>query len=115
MTKSSSRTTNRPFQALLGVVAACILALLVIGGFKGHRDIQRARIREVAIESKISEAELEVQRLENRIMALRDDPTSLERMARDQFNMVHPNDVIILLPSRSDVSTEKEASTAGSS
>lgn len=107
MTKNSRSTTNRSFQALLGAVAACVLVLLAIGGFKGYRDIKRARVREEAIESKIDEAELEVKRLENRIRALRDDPTSLERMARDQFNMVHPNDVIIMLPSGTEVTSEE--------
>ena len=115
MSRNSRPTTNRSFQALLGAVAACILALLAIGGFKGHKDIRRARVRELAIESKISEAEVEVRRLENRIRALRDDPTSLERMARDQFNMVHPNDVVIVLPGRSDVSSDNAESTAGRS
>ena len=86
-----------------------MLALLAIGGFKGHRDLQRAHVRELAIESKIIEMETEVQRLESRIKALRDDPTSLERMAREQFNMVDPNDVVIVLPGRSIVSLKKEA------
>ena len=108
MTKGSKPTAGRSFQTLLGVVVACILGLLAIGGFKGYRDLRHARTRELAIASEIQEAAIAVRQLETRIRALRDDPSSLERMAREQFNMVHPNDVVIVLPAKEVIMPERD-------
>ena len=109
MRKGSRPTGSRSFQALLGAIAACILALLAVGGFKSHRDLKRAHVRELAIESKIRETAAAVQQLENRIRALRDDPTSLERLAREHYNMVHPNDVVIVLPAKDTATSWRES------
>lgn len=80
------------------VIVGAFLALLLIAGVKGFRDLRLARAREVLLEQRIEATALEVGRLQTEIELLETDPGTLERLAREERLMVRPGDVVLLLP-----------------
>ncbi|MCB1054634.1 MAG: septum formation initiator family protein [Acidobacteria bacterium] len=99
---SPGRNPLRPF---LGVTAAVLVLLVVLGGVKSYRDLSQARQRVAALELEIRDAQARIAALEQRIHRLQDDPNTLERLAREDLGLVEPGDVVIVLP--------KEPDTAG--
>jgi len=81
------------------VGAICfVLVLLLTAGAKGCRDLEVVHEREALLEGRIVRTEAEVARLERRLDLLRDDPMTLELLAREELGMVRPGDVVIVLP-----------------
>ena len=83
---------------LLGAVVLLFLVLLGAAGLKSYRDLQAARARERQLETRIEETRAGIDRLRGRIDRLRGDPTTLERLAREELGLVRPRDVVIELP-----------------
>lgn len=83
---------------LLGAGVVFLLLLLGTAGLKGYRDLTRARQRERQLESRIEETRRRVDELTHLIEALREDPVTLERLAREELGMVFPGDILIVLP-----------------
>jgi len=82
-------------------VAIAVSALLVAMAFAGGRslrDLGKARARAAELTTEISEAESRIDELEQRIELLRDDPVTLERLAREELGLVRPGDLVIVLP-----------------
>jgi len=99
VTKSDSRLSpSRSFHTLLTVAALALLVLLGIGGLKGFRDLREAREREQMLEVKIDDTRDEIRRLQQRVEDLRSDPAALERVAREEFYMLRPGEMVIVLP-----------------
>lgn len=76
----------------------CLLALLAVASLGSYRDLAAARARQRFLEERIEETRLRNEKLSNRIERLRTDPASLERVAREQYRMQRPGDVVIVLP-----------------
>ena len=74
------------------------MMLVVVAGMKSYRDLRVARHREATLEMRIEEARQRVAGLEGRIDLLRDDPATLERLAREQHGLVMPDDLVVVLP-----------------
>lgn len=85
-------------RAVLGAVVVLVLVLLAIAAAKSHRDLAAARQQERRIEGEIAATEQRIDRLRGRIERLRDDPATLERLAREDLGLVRPGDVVIVLP-----------------
>jgi cell division protein FtsB len=83
---------------VLGLGLAFLLALLATTGLKGYRDLLATRERERTLEARIEETRERIEHLEERIDRLRDDPLTLERLAREDLGLVEPEDVVIVLP-----------------
>jgi len=88
----------RPLRLAIGGAVAFVLTLMVMAGAKGCTDLRAVRERKTVLEERIGVAESEITRLRHHLDRLRDDPVTLERVAREQLGMVDPRDVVIVLP-----------------
>jgi cell division protein FtsB len=78
--------------------AALLLTLLVVAGIKSYRDLVAVRQQESALRQDVARTEQRIDDLRHRVERLRSDPATLERLAREELGMVHPGDVVIVLP-----------------
>jgi len=89
-----------PRRASRLAVAALVafLAVLSVAGYKTWRDLVTVEARADELREAIVEVEGEIEALEEEAARLRDDPVTLERVAREELHMVHPDDVVVMLP-----------------
>ena len=87
-----------PFRSIFAAVMFSCMALLAVAGLKSYRDLGIARQREAHLEQRIAETEFSLESLEARVELLRDDPATLERLAREYHGLVKPGDLVIVLP-----------------
>lgn len=82
------------------VVWAVLLgsAALALAAVKSYGDLRAAQVRELVLSEKIGKTREEIGELGDRIHRLRNDPTELERLARQELGLVKPGDVVIILP-----------------
>ena len=59
------------------------MVLLITAGAKGCGDLESVHDREGVLEQRVADFESEIVRLERRLDLLRDDPDTLERVARE--------------------------------
>jgi cell division protein FtsB len=78
------------------------MMLVTVAGLKSYRDLSIAQEREARLERRIEQASERVEILESRVELLRDDPATLERLAREQRGLVLPGDLVMVLPAASD-------------
>jgi len=74
------------------------MMLVIVAGLKSYRDLSLASDREARLEMRIEEAQERVEVLESRVDLLRDDPATLERLAREQRGLVMADDLVLVLP-----------------
>jgi cell division protein FtsB len=89
----------RPFRSVLVAVVAFLVLLLATFALRGWQDVSRSRSRAAALEAEVAATEARIAELKRRIDRLRDDPVTLDRMAREEVGLVAPGDVVIVLPS----------------
>lgn len=80
---------------MVGVLA---LAFLSIATFKSYRDLEVGREREAELREDIRASEARVEALEERVERLREDPATVEQLAREELIMARPGEIVILLP-----------------
>ena len=104
------------------VVGVSILfSVLLFGIFlvSGHGFIEVGRHRRqlAKAQAEVSELAAENERLEREVLALKTDPRAVEKIAREDLNLVQPDDVVLLLPEgwRSRVMPKTTATPAESS
>ena len=110
---------DRTYPPVLVAVVIALLALLGIASLGSYRDLQAALERQELLESKIESTIQRNEALTRRIRRLQDDPLAIERLAREQYRMMYPNDVVIVLPqepaSAGSVSATNPPAESGSS
>ena len=96
---------NRPaaarpdsLRAVLRAGVLLALALPAVASVKSHRDLAAARARQRALETSIEATRGRIAALRGKIVRLRDDPATLERLAREELGLVRPHDLVIELP-----------------
>jgi len=77
--------------------AGCLGALFADGGYV---DLRRARTQLAEMELRVADKTAQVERLESEVVRLRDDPTALERIAREELGLSRPGEIVFLLPGR---------------
>ncbi|MEO6325099.1 MAG: septum formation initiator family protein [Thermoanaerobaculia bacterium] len=86
--------------SLVGV--SILFSLLLFGIFlvSGHGFIEVGRHRRqlATAQAEVSELALENERLEREVLALKTDPRAVEKIAREDLNLVEADDVVLLLP-----------------
>jgi len=99
---SATLRQSLPLRLAFGGAVIFVSALLATAGFKSYRDLNIVRQREAEIEVRIdaSEERLEAQR--HRLKLLREDPATLERLAREELGLVGKEDLVFVLPSASE-------------
>ena len=88
----------RPLRSLLSALLVFLLLVLATAALKGWRDLERAKGREQALRARVQATEANIEALRTRIQNLKDDPATLERLAREELGLVHPGDVVVVLP-----------------
>lgn len=83
---------------MLVAVVVALLLLLGIASLGSYRDLQAAQQRQELLETKIESTLQRNEDLARRIQRLQDDPLAIERLAREHYRMMHPGDVVIVLP-----------------
>jgi len=76
-------------------VALCITVLV-----QTHRERQAVRAAAQAAEAATEQLRLENQRLQEEIEALRSDPEVIERIAREELNMLRPEELVFSFPEK---------------
>ena len=109
MSKSAKATQRRPYPPLLLTVVLLLLLVLAIASLGGYRDLVAARQRRELLETRIEATKLRNAELVRRIDRLQHDPAALERVAREQFRMMRPEDVVIILPAEPAIDAESQS------
>ncbi len=102
---------SRPFPRLLALVVGSLLLLLGLAALSSYRDLATARERKRFLRQEIHQTRTENEELVRRIERLRSDPATLERLAREQYRMMRPEDLVIVLPEEPEEAPMVEAST----
>lgn len=89
---------RRPIRSVVSAVVVVLVVVLATAGFQGWRDLAAARARERELAAEVAATEARIAALRVRIDRLRDDPITLERLAREEVGLVAPGDVVVVLP-----------------
>ena len=86
----------------IGVCALLTVAMLLLATFndKGALQVHAQADKLSAIETEIKNLETENKQLTNEIQALRTDPTTIERFAREELKLVKPGEIILVTPEK---------------
>lgn len=82
-------------------IVAAVLALLLVAGLfgdKGLLQLWRLRAEIEALHRDVQALEAENERLSRDIAELRDDPSVLERIAREKLGLVRPGERVLRFP-----------------
>jgi len=107
------RREPRPLKAFfvsLGISAALLGVLLVSDGRVMELRKAKAEVRE--LDRRIAEEQKENARLNAAIEAANKEEFPAEKVAREELNLVHPEDVVLLYPGGS-LTKEKPTAAAG--
>jgi cell division protein FtsB len=87
-----------PLRLALGGAVIFVSGLLFTAGAKSYRDLQIVRQREAALAVRIAAAEERLEEQRHRLQLLREDPATLERLAREELGLVREDDLVFVLP-----------------
>jgi len=84
----------------LGVVCLLAVAMLLLAVFndKGALQVHTQSKRLAALESEILRMDAENKQLIQEIQALRTDPNTIEKLAREELKLVKPGEVVLVTP-----------------
>ena len=84
----------------LGVVCLLTVAMLLLAVFndKGALQVHTQSKRLAALESEILRMDAENKQLIQEIQALRTDPNTIEKLAREELKLVKPGEVVLVTP-----------------
>ncbi|MCS6798162.1 MAG: septum formation initiator family protein [Myxococcota bacterium] len=88
-----------PLALLLTAIVAVPVMMFEPGGLPRWRAL-RQELRQLNEHNE--RLRLEVERLHREIEALRTDPATVERVARDELGLVRPGDLVLLFPADSE-------------
>ncbi len=84
----------------LGVFGLLIVAILLLAVFndKGALEVHAQANKLDAIENEITKLDAENKQLNSEIQALRTDPTTIEKFAREELKLVKPGEIVLVTP-----------------
>ena len=83
-----------------GVFGLLTLAMLLLAVFndKGVLEV-RSQVQKLnSIDAEIAKQEAENKQLHEEIQALRFDPTTIEKLAREELKLVKPGEIVLVTP-----------------
>lgn len=101
-----------PLRSVLVAVVVFLVLLLATFGLKSYRDLAAVRDRERLLTAEIAGTEERIARLRHRIESLKNDPVTLDRVARESLGLVRPEDVVIVLPAPAAAASAIASDTA---
>jgi cell division protein FtsB len=84
----------------LGVFGVLTVAMLLLAIFNDKGALQvRAQSQKLStLESEIKKLESENKQLTDEIQALRSDPATIEKFAREELKLVKPGEIVLVAP-----------------
>jgi cell division protein FtsB len=95
---SAAFRQNLPLRLALGGAVIFVSGLLLTAGAKSYRDLQIVRQREAELAVRIAASEERLEQQRHRLQLLREDPATLERLAREELGLVREDDLVFVLP-----------------
>jgi cell division protein FtsB len=102
-----------------GAIAAfaaifCLGVLAAVFGDRGYLDVRRQRERLREMQAQVDLDEAQVQMLKRKIDALKTDPTTIERIAREELGYAAPGEIVLLLPEETPTTKSNLDAKSGS-
>ena len=107
------RSRRKLAASALGLLA-CMLALHVVVGANGMVVYQHKKAEYRALDKQIDDLQRENDRLAARIKALKNDPKTIEKEAREQLRYTRPGEVVYVLPEQEQPARSSATATAQS-
>jgi len=84
----------------LGVFGLLTVAMLLLAVFndKGALQVHAQAQKLTVIETDIEKFDTENKKLQSEIQALRSDPTTIEKFAREELKLVKPGEIVLVTP-----------------
>ena len=82
---------------MIGLVVVSLLLFLAVAGLATHRELAAAEERKQLLEKRIGETRQRNEELRRQVEFLQTNPATLERLAREEYRMAYPDDVIIVV------------------
>lgn len=95
---SATLRQSLPLRLAFGGAVIFVSGLLATAGAKSYRDLQIVRQREAEIAVRIAASEERLEAQHHRLKLLREDPATLERLAREELGLVGKDDLVFVLP-----------------
>jgi len=86
----------------LGVFGLLTLAVLVLAVFndKGLLQVRNQSKKLTTVQEDVLQLDAENKQLTKEIQALRTDPTTIERLAREELKLVKPGEIVLVSPEK---------------
>jgi cell division protein FtsB len=86
----------------LGVFGLLTIAVLVLAVFndKGMLQVRNQSNKLTDIQDEVLKLDAENKQLKKEIQALRTDPTTIERLAREELKLVKPGEIVLVSPEK---------------
>ena len=85
---------------ILGVLIVCVLAANAVIGERGLLESRKAERRHDNLLDSIESLQRENRRLNNHVKRLREDPTSIESIARRELGLIRPGEIVFIVKDR---------------
>jgi cell division protein FtsB len=94
---SKASRSSGAFRSLIGLAVVSLLLFLAVAGLATHRELAAAQARKQALEERIAETRQRNEDLRVEVELLESNAATLERLAREEYRMAYPEDVIIVI------------------
>lgn len=98
----AARPETRHVRPASYVLVSLLLSALFFGIFlvsdRGLLQVRKQRLLLAKARAEVAELEAGNRKLEAEVAALRGDPRAVEKIAREQLNLVRPGEVVVVLP-----------------
>ena len=94
--RRGERPTRRRLRLVILFISTVILAEAVVGQ-RGLVESYRARQQYRALEAQVRQLEIDNVRLREEARRLREDPATIERIARRELGLARPGEVLVLV------------------
>jgi cell division protein FtsB len=86
----------------LGVFGLLTIAVLVLAVFndKGVLQVRAQSKKLTTVQDEVNTIDAENKQLTKEIQALRTDPTTIERLAREELKLVKPGEIVLVSPEK---------------
>ena len=93
------RPSVKPWRyAALSLLFSILLFAFFLVGDRGFLHVRRQRHRLADLQAEVSGLATENEKIDAEVKALKNDPKAVEKIAREELNMVRPDEVVLLLP-----------------
>jgi len=96
--RPDARRVNPSSYVALSLLFSALLFGLFLVGDRGFLQVRRQRRDLATLHGEVSSLAAENERLEQEVVALKNDPRAVEKIAREDLQLVKPGEVVLILP-----------------